>query len=379
MNRYHLEVQYVPESVTLLNMVALPAPYITNYMNQLAVRYGLTPDARAHRIVDLLQEIEDAARAEFAEDMETVRFYCACEEDLNKPDSFADLIMLIDVVSPGSYSVKDYQESLNDLTEQEFLTRFYEGLKAYGNSVTDQVSNDTETVADIMDILLQKDMSDARKLHLQQLFFHRKEHQEKLIGLMIRAEKLLKKYEKKLLAIGQELVDYVEGELQGQSLSDYILGEFYGNMAIPAAGKDCDVYLYYLKCAIMGFYMRGQKIEEVRPLAAVGVIFSREMSFRALLEQRAQLSEEKVMTMLKLLADKSKFQILSATGAEPAYGSQLASMLGLTTATISHHTSALLEQDLLTLDKVDTKIYYRANPVMIRALIQYLQDTLLHE
>ena len=54
-------------------------------------------------------------------------------------------------------------------------------------------------------------------------------------------------------------------------------------------------------------------------------------------------------------------------------------MLGLTTATISHHTTALLDQNLLSLEKVDTKIYYRTNPVMIRALIQYLQDTLLHE
>ena len=97
------------------------------------------------------------------------------------------------------------------------------------------------------------------------------------------------------------------------------------------------------------------------------------------MDQRAQLSEEKVMAIMKLLADKSKFQILSATVDAPAYGSQLANVLGLTTATISHHTSALLEQNLLTLDKVDTKIYYRANPIMIRAIIQYLQKTLLKE
>ena len=95
--------------------------------------------------------------------------------------------------------------------------------------------------------------------------------------------------------------------------------------------------------------------------------------------QRNTLSEEKVIAMLKLLADKSKFQILSATVDKSAYGAELANMLGLTTATISHHTTALLDQNLLSLDKVDTKIYYRTNPEMIRALIQYLQDKLLRE
>ena len=78
-------------------------------------------------------------------------------------------------------------------------------------------------------------------------------------------------------------------------------------------------------------------------------------------------------------ADKSKFEILSATVDKPAYGAQLASMLELTTATISHHTSALLDQNLLTLDKVDTKVYYRANPDMIRALINFVKKELLHE
>ena len=75
----------------------------------------------------------------------------------------------------------------------------------------------------------------------------------------------------------------------------------------------------------------------------------------------------------------SPFEILSATMDKPAYGAQLASMLGLTTATISHHTSALLDQNLLTLDKVDTKVYYRANPDMIRALINFVKKELLHE
>ncbi|SFO32241.1 DNA-binding transcriptional regulator, ArsR family [Pseudobutyrivibrio sp. UC1225] len=379
MNRFHIELQYVSESVTLLNMAAHQEQYITDYMYQLAARYGMTPDDRAKKVVDLLQEIEDVARAEFSKDMQTLRFYCEMEEDIGKADSFANILLLAGKTYNNDRSVAEHETYLNELSDQEYNAAFYDLVKAYGATTVDDGDDDKNTVTDVMDIIFQMEISDSRKLCLQQLFLHRKEHIKKLIALMLRAEKILKKYEKKLMVFGNELVDYVEGELQGRSLSDFILKEFYGNMSIPTDNRDCEIYLSYLKSAYMGFYLKGDEIESAEHVAVVGVIFSKGMSFRNLLEQRAQLSEDKVMTMLKLLADKSKLQILTATVDEPAYGSQLASMLGLTTATISHHTSALLEQDLLTLDKVDTKIYYRANPVMIRALIQYLQETLLHE
>ena len=380
MNRFHLEIQYVPESVTLLNIVAQPAPYITNYMNYMASRYGMTPDERAHKVVALLQEIEDAARAEFAKDLETVKFYCDADSEYGKIDSFANMLVLSGGVCDYHHrTVKEQAEFLEQLTEQEYLTSFYEILKAYRSSTSDVTSNDTETVTDVFDLIVQLNETDARKLHLQQLFLHHKEHQKTFLGLMLRAEKILKKYEKKLQAFGEEAIAYAKEELQGQSIAGFVIQEFYNGAKLPFADKDCDVYVSYLRANIMGFFFRGEKIEEIKLTCYLGVIFSKNVSFRTLMSQRASITEEKALAMLKLLADKSKFQILSATVDTPAYGSELANMLGLTTATISHHTTALLDQNLLSLEKVDTKIYYRTNPVMIRALIQYLQDTLLHE
>ena len=113
MKSYHVDIQYVPESVTLLNMVARPAPYITNYMNYLASRYGVVPDERAGRVVDLLQEIEDAARAEFSGDMETVKFYCDAENDFSKPDSFANILVLVGSVCDRVRTVQEQAEYYN--------------------------------------------------------------------------------------------------------------------------------------------------------------------------------------------------------------------------------------------------------------------------
>lgn len=379
MNQFHLDIQYVSECVTLLNMVAQPAPYITGYMNYLASRYGLVPDERAKRVVDLLQEIENAARAEFSKDMDTVKFYCDAESDQTNPDSFANILVLSGAVSDYCFSVQEHADYLKDLPEQEYITEFYEMLKAYGVNATEANSSGKETVTDVLDAIVQMNETDARKLHLQQLFLHHKEHCKVVLGLMLRAQKILKKYEKKLKAYGEEVVSYVKEELQDQTFAEYFVREFFNDWQIPVTGKKCDVYISYLKAASMGFYFKGKDAKTADAVGLLGVIFSRNISFANLMSQRNSLSEEKVIAILKLLADKSKFQILSATVDKSAYGSELANMLGLTTATISHHTTALLDQNLLSLDKVDTKIYYRTNPEMIRALIRYLQEKLLRE
>ena len=59
--------------------------------------------------------------------------------------------------------------------------------------------------------------------------------------------------------------------------------------------------------------------------------------------------------------DKSKFEILSYTSEKNAYGAELAEMLGLTTATVSHHTSELHIAGLLNIEKQGNKIYYSKN------------------
>ena len=90
------------------------------------------------------------------------------------------------------------------------------------------------------------------------------------------------------------------------------------------------------------------------------------------------LTEERALTILKLLSDKSKLEILELTKNEAMYGAQLAGKLGLTTATISHHTSALFDQNLLHIEKVDSKIYFKQYQETIKALIRYLESTLLN-
>ncbi|SEM61131.1 DNA-binding transcriptional regulator, ArsR family [Butyrivibrio sp. ob235] len=375
MNHFHLEVQYVHESITLLNMIAQPAGFETEYMNRLAARYGITPDEEAKRYVELLQEIEDAARAEFSKDSEDIRFFCGMPKLSESIISFANVLMLVGKSVWRESSVSKYYDELKDLSEAEYNRNFYDEVKAFGSRTVDEEAEDEISALEIFDLIQQMDFSDAEKLHLQKLYIHHKEYCEKFASLMERSAKVIKKFEKKLIAKGKRVAEHFESLLNGTSMAAYIMNEFYGDHETGNNFEECDIYITYIKGVSMGLSFKMAP----KAIVNIGAIFDPSIRIEDVLKNQATLDEDKVLLMLKLLADKSKFEILSATVDKPAYGAQLASMLGLTTATISHHTSALLDQNLLTLDKVDTKIYYRANPDMIRTLINFVKKELLHE
>lgn len=64
------------------------------------------------------------------------------------------------------------------------------------------------------------------------------------------------------------------------------------------------------------------------------------------------------------------------TSEKNAYGAELAEMLGLTTATVSHHTSELHIAGLLNVEKQGNKIYYSKNQKTIDNLLEYMQKRL---
>lgn len=378
MNKFYLEVQYVPESITLLNMVAQPAGFEMEYMNKIAARYGITPDEDAKNYVELLQEIENAARAEFSKDTEDIRFFCGMQKISDNIKTFANILMLAGSNALHESSVTEYYNELKDLSEAEYTKYFYDEVREFGSSTVDEDTEGEISALDVFELIQQKELSDAEKLHLQKLFIHHKEYCERFAALMERSAKVIKKYEKKLIAKGKSVAEHFENLVNETSMAAYIMKEFYGDLEAENKFKDCDIYISYIKSSTMGFSLEELDASS-KAIVNIGAIFNASIRIEDLMKNLVNLNEEKVLLMLKLLADKSKFEILSSTVDKPAYGAQLASMLGLTTATISHHTSALLDQNLLTLDKVDTKVYYRANPDMIRALVDYIKKELLHE
>ena len=90
-----------------------------------------------------------------------------------------------------------------------------------------------------------------------------------------------------------------------------------------------------------------------------------------------ELENKHVLEVLKVLSDKSKFEILSYIRDKRAYGSELAKHMGLTTATISHHMGALFDCGLVEMERENNRMFYREKKETMEQVLEYCRKTLL--
>lgn len=91
------------------------------------------------------------------------------------------------------------------------------------------------------------------------------------------------------------------------------------------------------------------------------------------LKNESVMDEKNLVPFLKAIADPSKLEILKLLKNEKLYSSQLAERLQISNATISHHVSTLLNLELVTFTKEQTKIYFFLNKEKIQSYLSSLQ------
>ena len=82
---------------------------------------------------------------------------------------------------------------------------------------------------------------------------------------------------------------------------------------------------------------------------------------------------DNMVNVMKALGDGSRYEIISLLNEKQLYGQELAEALGLSTATISHHMNLLHTLGIVTIDKVDNKIYYKLNREVLKDFILDIQ------
>ena len=87
--------------------------------------------------------------------------------------------------------------------------------------------------------------------------------------------------------------------------------------------------------------------------------------------------EDKLCRNLRTVGDLRKFEILRLLADGEKYGQQHASLLDLSTATISHHLAMLLECGFVEIKRESNRIYYCLNRKKLRDFIDELSNSLL--
>ncbi len=103
---------------------------------------------------------------------------------------------------------------------------------------------------------------------------------------------------------------------------------------------------------------------------------------RQFLQQLLADSEDtaaRVHDAIRLLGDRTRFDILCYLQERPAYGQELSDHFGLARNTIHHHMSKLLNAGLVTCTVEGKRIYYAVNRERLAPLLRQLQALLLGE
>ncbi len=96
-----------------------------------------------------------------------------------------------------------------------------------------------------------------------------------------------------------------------------------------------------------------------------------------LYQKNLENAKEMLPPILKLLGDKSKFEILCLLKSHGKYNLEIAEELQLTPATASHHMSMLLSNHMVTVEKKDGRVYYQLNQETLREITKCFGEIFL--
>lgn len=103
-----------------------------------------------------------------------------------------------------------------------------------------------------------------------------------------------------------------------------------------------------------------------------GTCFYGLLSERISAGDETSLTKEELMIGAKALSEKSKVEILLSLKADSRFNLEIAELVGLTPATVSHHMNTLLAAGFVEVEKRDGKVFYKLARDGVK---RYLTDT----
>jgi DNA-binding transcriptional ArsR family regulator len=267
-------------------------------------------------------------------------------------ESYFGLCLVSEISLLDFNSIEKYINHLKNKEEEDFLKRFTES--GYGpamdikkENIKELIKNEKEAAEFVQTKL---NLSSSQKWNLLQFYFNPEKMKSDFIDLLewyydnifsknlewikVNFEKVNNNYQENLKRYGGK---YLEN----------ILNKFIDD---PLAGEKVTVaFSYFYETALLNsftdrgqtFYLIGFRFPDIFAGDEQGLLGSLEL--------------------FKALADETRLNIISLLAQKTMYGNELAEKLNLSNATISHHVSKLLVNNIIQAKKEDNKLYYKFN------------------
>lgn len=375
------KINYVAEGIALLHHLGIEQNFPA-IKESLSKKYDITFQAGIQKF-ELLSRIEQNARNIFQEELEEIRYYFSAygvnESDYHNNSCAGMLALLWRTHSPKDYeNIEELRHFLQSLSEKEYCEKFGEELQFYHELLRDESKTQKiEEPLAIISYLMKMEIPDNEKWKIQKVFCDRYEHQEKILALLDKAISVLTDFRPELEELTAHFCRYWKQTLKERSIASYLresaaiieLGENPLGFCLTPSIINCNSFAISANMEEDGTYQSPDT-------CSAGILFDDDFHIWTSRTEGENTYMTYAAQVLKLLSDKSKFEILSYIRDKESYGSELARHLNLTTPTVSHHMNALIAAELVTIKRKETRVYYLSNKEKIDEVLRYCRKIL---
>ena len=323
-------------------------------------------DKRTTDCLDTLSYISDYVTKRLTVSKDRLDFYF-------KKLHEAELYFACFVLAPDEgYQLKSLIEITKDckaLTQEERIYKMNSYVKYSRMIYEEDKEEKTEiTFNDFYQALNKAELLAEEKWHIVNILYDLNPYLEELVTIVQEAQTLFLECQKEIDGILEEFYKYWSNKFLSINVYEYIKeatgSEFNKNQ------QNVIILPSLTLCNGIAFYSEDKSPE--RDTLYIGVLYGENFHPGMKKEKDIFLSQ-----YLKLLSDKSKFDILMNIKDKKVYGAELAKMLNLSTPTISYHMTALLNAGLVNIERENKRIYYFINKEKMTEFIETMKSLFL--
>jgi DNA-binding transcriptional ArsR family regulator len=277
------------------------------------------------------------------------------------------LLPLFSIV--GYKTINDYKEAAKKKNDKEVLEDFDFILSENYCLGKQQEGKVIDTFEEMTRLLDKGTLPFEDKWKIIKAYLNREQYLEELCLILEKIVLLMKECQGIITDLENEFIDYWSAYTEK---ADFLIQlQKHVNMVWDYSNKETFITPALFKPQSIQFNIQddGEKVADV---IRIGIVLNSELTLR-----NPKVDLAGISNALKLLSDKSKFEILKFIKDKPAYGFEIANALNLSTSTISYHMNSLISERLVKMEKDATKIYYRVNRETIENLLAAIKDILL--
>ena len=269
----------------------------------------------------------------------------------------------------GYETLKEYETSALEMNKEEIIKNFDDILSQYLRIGKSGDEGKVETFENLLLIMDRSEINAEERWKIVQAYIDRDKHIREVFAILDRTIQLLMECRDHIGELEEEFYDYWMDYTKEADLIKNL--QEYTNVIWKSSTAGTYIIPSIFNPQSISFSINDE--EEMLPdLIRLGVILDSNLTFK-----HSQIDGDKLNTALKLLSDKSKFEILKLIKDKPAYGYEIANALNLSTSTISYHMNALITSKLIKIEKDANKIYYSLNEETVNQILEDIRTLLL--